>query len=412
VATSYGYDNIYELLSVTQGASTTESYTYDSVGNRLTSLGSASWSYNTSNELNSRPGVTYTYDNNGNTQTMVNSSGTTTYNWDFENRLTSVTLPGSGGTVSFSYDPFGRRIKKVSSAATSIYAYDDDGNLIEETNAAGTAVARYTQGLAIDESLAMLRSSTTSYYEQDGVDSVTSLSNAAGALAQTYTFDSFGNQTASSGSLTNPFRYTGREFDSETNLYYYRARYIDPATGRFISEDPIGFSGGTNQYLYVRNRPTVLIDPSGLLAELYCERISSTRGGAIFGDLVITFSQAQHCFIRIVGCGKDETFELYGPGHDPGDPPGEDPKRGRPRVNPYTPLRPARGFKIYPPPNQKCCEFENRLRQAFKTESGKVPLYNPQGPNSNTFVNQIIQDAGGSADFPIGAYGADTGLHP
>ena len=56
------------------------------------------------------------YDNNGNTQTMVNSSGTTTYAWDFENRLTSVSLPGSGGTVSFRYDPFGRRIYKSSSS--------------------------------------------------------------------------------------------------------------------------------------------------------------------------------------------------------------------------------------------------------------------------------------------------------
>ena len=133
---------------MTQGGSTTESYTYDPVGNRLTSLGGSSWSYNTSNELNSRPSYSYTYDYNGNTQTMVNSSGTTTYAWDFENRLTSVTLPGSGGTVYFKYDPLGRRIYKSSSSATSIYAYDGD-NLVEETNSAGAAVARYTQGLNI-----------------------------------------------------------------------------------------------------------------------------------------------------------------------------------------------------------------------------------------------------------------------
>ncbi len=80
----------------------------------------------------------------------------------------------------------------------------------------------------------MLRSSTTSYYEADGLGSVTSLSNAAGALAQTYTFDSFGKQTASSGSLTNPFQFTGREFDTESSLYFMRARYFDPTTGRFF----------------------------------------------------------------------------------------------------------------------------------------------------------------------------------
>jgi RHS repeat-associated protein len=194
---------------------------------------------NTSNELTAIPGTTYTYDDNGNTTSKTDSTGTTNYTWDFENRLTSVTLPGTSGTVSLAYDPFGRRIKTVSSAGTSIFAYDDD-NLIEETNSSGTVVARYTQGENIDEPLAMLRSGATSYYEQDDLSSVTSLSNGAGSLAQTYTFDSFGNQTASSGSLTNPFRFAGREFDTESSLYFMRARYFDPATGRFISEDPYG----------------------------------------------------------------------------------------------------------------------------------------------------------------------------
>src|SRR6267378_7704667 len=153
-------------------------------------------------------------DSNGNTQTKVVGSNTTSYAWDFENRMTSVTLPGTGGTVSFKYDPFGRRIYKSSSSGTSIFAYDGQ-NLIEETNASGAAIARYSQGLNLDDPLAVLRSSVTSYYHADGLGSVTSLSNAAGALAQTYTFDSFGKQTASSGSLTNTFQYTARESDTE-----------------------------------------------------------------------------------------------------------------------------------------------------------------------------------------------------
>ena len=73
-----------------------------------------------------------TYDLNGNTKTSVGSSGTPTFNCDYENRLTSVVLPGSGGTVNFKYDPFGRRIYKSSTSGTSVYAYDGD-NLIEET---------------------------------------------------------------------------------------------------------------------------------------------------------------------------------------------------------------------------------------------------------------------------------------
>jgi RHS repeat-associated protein len=170
------------------------------------------------------------------------------------------TAVGSG--VSFKYDPFGRRIYKSSSSSTSVYAYDHD-NLIEETNGAGAVGARYAQDRRLDEPLAVLRSGTTSYYEADGLGSVTSLSNSVGALAQTYTFDSFGNQTASSGSLTNSLRYTGREFDTETNLYFYRARYFDPQAGRFVSEDSMGPNEGPNLYGYVSNNPVTNADPSG-----------------------------------------------------------------------------------------------------------------------------------------------------
>jgi RHS repeat-associated protein len=262
VATSYGY-SIYQLLSATQGATTTESYTYDPVGNRLSSLGVSSYTNNSSNQLTATSNASYGYDLNGNAVTKNDSTGITTYAWDFENRLTSVTLPGTGGTVSFSYDPFGRRIKRSSSTGTSIYAYDGP-NLIEETNNSGAVVARYSQSLGIDGPLAMLRSSTTSYYQQDGISSITSLSNGAGTLTQTYTFDSFGKTTASSGSLTNPFQYAGREFDAETGLYYMRARYFDPATGRFISEDPVGFDGGGDFYEYSFNEPTTFTDPFGL----------------------------------------------------------------------------------------------------------------------------------------------------
>ena len=131
--------------------------------------------------------------------------------------------------VTFKYDPFGRRIYKSSSSGISVFAYDGD-NLVEETNAAGAVVARYSQTQNIDEPLAMLRSGATSYFHADGLGSITSLSNAAGSIANTYTHDSFGKLTASAGSLVNAFRYTARESDTETGLYYYRARYYDPPT--------------------------------------------------------------------------------------------------------------------------------------------------------------------------------------
>jgi RHS repeat-associated protein len=116
----------------------------------------------------------------------------------------------------------------------------------------------------------MLRSGATSFYNADGLGTITSLANTTGSLAQTYTFDSFGNATASSGSLTNPFRFTGREFDGETSLYFNRARYLDPNTGRFLTEDPTwqALTSG-NLYVYVDNDPTIAIDPSGLTSIFY-----------------------------------------------------------------------------------------------------------------------------------------------
>src|SRR2546427_4850571 len=83
-------------------------------------------------------------------------------------------------------------------------------------------------------------------------------------IANTYTYDSFGKLIASTGSVVNPYRYSGRELDTETGIYYYRARYYDPTVGRFLNEDPVHFQAGTNFYAYVMNDPIILSDPSGL----------------------------------------------------------------------------------------------------------------------------------------------------
>jgi RHS repeat-associated protein len=190
-----------------------------------------------------------TNDANGNT--LSDAQGRS-FIWDFENRLTQAVVPGTnGGTTTFKYDPFGRRIQKSGPLGTTNYLYDGP-ETIQEVDNSGNVLVRYNQGSWIDEVLSELRSTTTSYYDQDGLGSVTSLSNSAGALANTYTYDSFGKLTASTGTLTNPFQFTGREFDSETGLRFYRLRYFDPNIGRFLSEDPIGFDGGINFYRSIR----------------------------------------------------------------------------------------------------------------------------------------------------------------
>jgi RHS repeat-associated protein len=268
VTENYTYDPLYELTQVQQVVSgntnTTESYSYDSVGNRLSSLNVVTYSYNNSNQLtSSSDGYSYTYDFNGSTLTKSNSTGTTQYAWDFENRLTSVTLPNGGGIVSYRYDPFGRRIQKSGSSGITNYVYDL-ANAIEELDGSGTETAKYAQGPTVDEPLTEVRSGITSYYEEDGLGSITTLTNSAAGLAQSYTYRTFGGVLASSGTVTNPFQYTSRDFDAETGLVYMRARYFDSTTGRFLSEDPLQFNAGNNFYEYSYNNPVNFKDPTGL----------------------------------------------------------------------------------------------------------------------------------------------------
>ena len=184
VTSNYTYDAIYELTQVTQAANTTESYTYDPVGNRLSSLAAATSSYNSSNQLTrTQRNIHLRREREYDEQDGLN--GNSTYSWDFKNRLTSAALPGSGGTVNFAYDPFGRRIYKASFSAATVFVYNGDG-IAETTDAAGSVVARYTQGQDIHEPLALQQSGSTNYYHADGLGSITSLSTGTGTLVQTY----------------------------------------------------------------------------------------------------------------------------------------------------------------------------------------------------------------------------------
>jgi RHS repeat-associated protein len=168
------------------------------------------------------------------------------------------------GTTTFKYDPFGRRIQKISATSTTNYVYDG-ANLIEEVDAAGTVLARYTQSIEVDEPLVATRGRNTRFYQADGLGSITSLASESGAISSYYVYDSFGNLTASHGSFQQPFGFTGRELDPETGLMYYRARYYDPAIGRFISEDPLRFKpGDLNAYAYADGNPVDAADPFGL----------------------------------------------------------------------------------------------------------------------------------------------------
>ncbi len=252
-----------------------DSYLYDAVGNATTFFSNSGNSYNGSNELTvDYSSNYYGYDNNGNRTTISQPcSGTgcsgnvvvASYTWDFENRLTQVS---NGDTITFKYDPFGRRIQKSSSAGTVNYIYDG-ANIIEQLDSSGAMVAKYTQGAGVDEPLAILQGGVSSYFHADGLGSITSVTDADGNPFNATSYTAFGNAVPTSFTVVGPvdfassYGFTGREYDSETGLYYYRARYYDPNVGRFLSEDPIGLNGGINEYAYAHNDPIGRIDPAG-----------------------------------------------------------------------------------------------------------------------------------------------------
>ena len=110
------------------------------------------------------------------------------------------------------------------------------------------------------------------FYHYDGLGSVIALSDASGQIVETYAYDVYGkseirnsnNSVVSVSSVANQYFFTGRQYDAETGLYYYRARYYSPVIGRFMQTDPVGYSAGINWYLYCGNNPIMLVDPSGL----------------------------------------------------------------------------------------------------------------------------------------------------
>ncbi len=255
---SYGYDSIYRLTQAapTGGIHQSEAYTYDQVGNRLSKTN----------------------------ETPPTDNETINYTYDDENRLTKVVITKNSKQkeLTFTYDPFGRRITKTltkdeigtdctapnTCPRTTTYVYDNQ-NIIAEYNTNGEVQTRYTHGPNIDEPLAIeIKAATTFtpyFYHADGLGSITSLSSASGTVVQRYAYDTFGNMTiTANGNISQPYTYTSREYDTETGMYFYRARYYDPKVGRFVTKDPIGFGGGINVYAYVGNSPINLSDPYGL----------------------------------------------------------------------------------------------------------------------------------------------------
>ena len=198
---------------------------------------------------------TLTYDANGN----LTAQGTRTYEWDAESRLVRVLESGSP-IAQFAYDGFGRRVEKVTGGVTRTYVHDREDILEERISGGGTS--RHVHGPGTDQPLAVVNGGgATSYYLADHLGSVVQTTDGSAQVAHTRKYDPFGNQSAGAGE--SGYAFTGREWDAEAGLYYYRSRYYDPALSRFLSEDQLGIAGGINLYAYVEGSPTRYVDPFG-----------------------------------------------------------------------------------------------------------------------------------------------------
>jgi RHS repeat-associated protein len=267
-AKTYSYDDLYQLIYVDYNDGNTTNYYYDALGNRTQVTNGSQTSYE-SNKLNqySKVGdVNYQYDNSGN----LTFDGTYTYIYDCENRLLQV-KQGQNTIAAYAYDFAGRRIRKTAGTTTTRYCYDGD-QIIADYNDSGVLQRRYVYGPGIDEPLYMVTVLYTYYYYFDGLGSVVALARGDQPAEETYSYDVFGKPTirnAQGGILTtsafgNTRMFTGREYEPETGLYYYRARYYHPTIGRFLQPDPISIyliplcvaspQGGAPSKLYVSNQ--------------------------------------------------------------------------------------------------------------------------------------------------------------
>jgi len=216
------------------------------------------------NRLIRHGSTTLTYDANGNLISEVGSNGTSTYTWDARNRLRRVTDP-SGFPIQLQYDFAGNLLTKVVGTApglggTTSYTVDEVTNVASQ-RVGGNAISVLT-GDFLDSHLATVGATgTIEYALTDAVNSTVATVDQAGNPKGQFSYELFG-QTTSSGSAYS-FQYTGR-VPLNAAVYYYRARYYSPTLGRFISEDPIGFAGGTDLYTYVGGNPMTYADPLGL----------------------------------------------------------------------------------------------------------------------------------------------------
>jgi len=265
----YDYDKLYQLTSVDYNDGNETKYHYDTLGNRIDVNDGTSVTYvrNALNQYTSVGGTNFTYDKNGN----LTNDGTRSYTYDCENRL----IRAGSLLHNFKYD-YRDRLVKGRFGTNLRFTYDGDQVIAEYLESTGALMGKYIYGPGIDEPICRIHVSggeeTKYYYHYDGLGSVVALSDENANIVEKYSYDVYGkpvirgpgDEPRTTSSYWNRYMFTGRDYDSSTGLYYYRARWYNPDIGRFMSGDQAYYSDDLNLYTYCRNNPINLVDPYGM----------------------------------------------------------------------------------------------------------------------------------------------------
>ncbi len=285
--TTYTYDALDRLETVTYPDGRSVAYGYDKVGNRtaetewdaagvvvsekVAAFDQANRLSTVTDAVNPANNTTFTYDRNGNLTAKTTAAGATIYEYDLRDQLVEV-RQGQQIAARFAYDAFGRRYLKIGNEGFRQYLYDQT-SLLQEFTEHKVEVAKYEWGGYRLESQFRL-DEPRRYLHFDALGSVAALTEASGSVAARYHYDAWGRHR-DPGELeasANRFGFTGYYFDTETSHYFAKARYYDPEVGRFISQDT--FEGrideppSLNLYLYANANPTRYVDPTGHSAEI------------------------------------------------------------------------------------------------------------------------------------------------
>jgi RHS repeat-associated protein len=288
-------------------------FAYDSVGNRRDKGGM----YTTGNRITNFDGCIYQTDFDGNVTQRTCGTSTVTLTWSAESRLDSLNANGQG--VRFHYDAQGQLVGKDVGGVPQARFVWDGGHVLAELDGTGaTKRAEYSYYPGLDNPHALIVGNTKYFAHRDALRNTVALADSGGAVRRTYAYNNWGQVVDGADGAgfdgVDRARFKGALWTgAEADLYFMRARWYDPHTGRFLSEDPIGLSGGINPYVFAGNDPVNQRDPSGLECQEDGPEVNELDGAAkkcTPGS--VTLSAAVWALIEWAWDQPFDVFTLYG----------------------------------------------------------------------------------------------------